>query len=149
MSDSLMHIKDSIAARFTVLLPGLCELVRSNVKTTQSPGPGRTHQTLSGREMMTAVFARTVTPNSGHLDENVQFAKKRLAAIKDYCGLDVELRVRMGGPAGQILMVSTHDNVGEIEDIRRKIMEGTASGAIPQPKPGMASSVEDAIWLKI
>lgn len=96
---------------------------------------------------MTAVFSRIVTPNSGRLDENVQFSKKRLAAIKEYCGLDVELRVRLGGPAGQILMVSTHENVGEIEKMRRKVMKGVASGDIPQPKKGMAASVEDAIWL--
>ena len=98
---------------------------------------------------MTAVFARIVTPNSGHLGENLEFSKKRIAAVKKYCGVDVELRSRLGGPAGQLLMVSTHENVGEIEELRRKIMEGVASGAIPQPKPGMAKSVEDAIWLKI
>ncbi|MBL4696639.1 MAG: hypothetical protein JKY77_07785 [Rhizobiaceae bacterium] len=98
---------------------------------------------------MTAIFSRIVTPNSGHLDENIKFSKKRLAAIKKYCGIDVELRVRLGGPAGQILMVSTHENVGEIEKMRRKIMKGVKSGAIPQPKKGMAASVEDAIWLKV
>lgn len=98
---------------------------------------------------MTAVFSRIVTPNSGRLDENVQFSKKRLAAVKKYCGVDVELRVRLGGPAGQILMVSTHKDVGEIEAMRRKIMKGVKSGDIPQPKQGMAASVEDAIWLTI
>ncbi len=98
---------------------------------------------------MTAVFARIVTPNSGHLDENIKFSKKRIAAIKKYCGVNVELRVRLGGPAGQVLMVSTHKDVGEIEAVRRKIIEGVASGAIPQPKSGMASSVEDAVWLKV
>lgn len=96
---------------------------------------------------MTAVFSRIVTPNSGRLDENVQFSKKRLAAIKKYCGLDVELRVRLGGPAGQILMVSTHENVGDIEKMRRKVMKGVESGDIPQPKKGMAASVEDSVWL--
>lgn len=98
---------------------------------------------------MTAVFGRVVTPKSGHLAENTEFAKKRIAAIKKYTGVDVELRSRLGGPAGQLLMVSTHKDVGEIEAMRRKIMEGVASGDIPQPDPGMAESVKDEVWLKV
>ncbi len=98
---------------------------------------------------MSAVFARIVTPNSGHLEENVEFSKRRIAAIREYCGVEIELRVRLGGPAGQLLMVSTHKDAGEIEEMRRKTMEGTAAGAIPQPEPGMAASVEDQVWLGI
>lgn len=98
---------------------------------------------------MSAVFARIVTPHSGHLEENTQFSKRRIAAIKEYCGVDIELRVRLGGPAGQLLMVSTHKDAGEIEELRRKTMEGVAAGAIPQPEPGMAASVEDQVWLTI
>ena len=98
---------------------------------------------------MTAIFSRTVTPHSGHLDENMQFAKKRLAAIKDYIGLDVELYVRLGGPAGQTLMFSSHDSVADIEEMRRKIMRGVEEGKIPQPEPGMAAHVDDGVWLKV
>ena len=98
---------------------------------------------------MTAVFARIVTPMSGHLEDNMQFSKRRIAAIKDYCGVDIELRVRLGGPGGQVLMVSTHEDAGEIEALRRKIMEGVAEGVIPQPEPGMVASIEDQVWLKI
>lgn len=98
---------------------------------------------------MSAVFARRVTPMSGHLEDNMQFSKRRIAAEKDYCGVESELRVRLGGPGGQVLMVSTHENAGEIEEFRRKIMEGVAAGAIPQPEPGMAASVEDEVWLKV
>ncbi|MFV0245464.1 MAG: hypothetical protein ACK5IB_10655 [Qingshengfaniella sp.] len=98
---------------------------------------------------MTAVFARTVTPKSGHLADNTAFSKKRVQAIRDYTGVDVELRVRLGGPAGQILMVSTHKDVAEIEAMRRKIMEGVAAGKIPQPEPGMAERIDDQVWLTI
>lgn len=96
---------------------------------------------------MSATFTRTVTPNSGHFGENLEFAKTRIAAIKDYCGTEVELNVRMGGPGGQLLMVSRHENLAEIEEMRRKIMQGVVSGAIPQPKDSMAKSVQDAVWL--
>ncbi len=57
--------------------------------------------------------------------------------------------MRLGGPGGQVLMVSTHEDAGKIEDFRRKIMEGVAAGVIPQPEPGMVASIEDQVWLKI
>lgn len=98
---------------------------------------------------MGAVFGRIVTPKSGHLADTTNFAKARVAAIKKYTGVDVELRTRLGGPAGQVLMVSTHKDVGEIEALRRKIMDGVAAGEIPQPEPGMAESVEDEVWLTV
>ena len=98
---------------------------------------------------MPAIFSRTVIPNSGHLQETVDFARRRIAAIKDYAGVDVNLRIRLGGPAGQILMVSSHADAGEIEAMRRKVMEGVAEGRIPQPEPGLVKSVEDAVWLDI
>lgn len=98
---------------------------------------------------MTAVFGRVVTPKSGHLAENLEFCKKRVAAIKEHLGVDVELRARLGGPAGQLLMVSKHKDAGEIEVLRRKLMEGVASGKIPQPKPGIADHVSDQIWLTV
>ncbi|MFV0385347.1 MAG: hypothetical protein ACK5L9_15320 [Paracoccus sp. (in: a-proteobacteria)] len=98
---------------------------------------------------MGASFGRVVTPKSGHLTENLEFCKKRVAAVKEHLGIDVQLRVRMGGPAGQVLMVSQHKDVGEIEDMRRKLMQAVMDGKIPQPAAGMAESVTDQIWLTV
>ena len=86
---------------------------------------------------MTVVFTRTVTPNSGHLSASLKFARKRIKAIKKAYGLKISLNARFGGPAGQLIMVSYHDNMGDLEKVRRKIMKGVMSGKIPQPKPGM------------
>lgn len=96
---------------------------------------------------MGAVFGRVVTPKSGHLGENLEFCKKRVAAIKEHLGIDVEIRVRLGGPAGQVLMVSKHKDAGEIEAMRRKLVEAVDAGKIPTPAPGLAESVSDQIWL--
>ena len=98
---------------------------------------------------MTVVFTRIVTPNSGHLSECLKFAKKRAKALKKAYGLDISINTRFGGPAGQLNMVSYHDNTGDLEKIRRKVMKGVEEGEIPQPKPGIVKNVEDAIWIKL
>ena len=98
---------------------------------------------------MTVVFTRTVTPVSGHLDDTMKFVKKRIAALKKAYGLKITLNARFGGPAGQLIMVSYHDNMRELEKVRRKVMKGVADGKIPQPKPGIVKNVEDAIWLRL
>ncbi len=98
---------------------------------------------------MTVVFTRTVTPNPGHLDDTMKFVKKRIAALKKAYGLDIKLNVRLGGPAGQVIMVSYHKDIKLLEKARRKIIKGVASGKIPQPKPGIIASVDDAVWLRV
>ena len=98
---------------------------------------------------MTVVFTRTVTPSSGHLGDTLKFAKKRVKALRKAFGLKVALNVRVGGPAGQLVMVSYHDNMGDLEKSRRKIMKGVADGKIPQPKPGIVKKVEDAVLIRL
>lgn len=98
---------------------------------------------------MTVVFTRTMTPNPGHLDDAMKFAKKRIDALKSEYGLNITLNARFGGPTGQLIMVSYHDSVGDLEAERRKVIQGVADGKIPQPEPGIVSDVEDAIWIKL
>ncbi len=98
---------------------------------------------------MTVVFTRTVTPNSGRLGDTLKFAKKRKKALRKAYGLNIALNARVGGAAGQLIMVSYHDNMGDLEKVRRKVMKGVANGKIPQPKPGMIKKVEDAVWIKL
>ena len=98
---------------------------------------------------MTVVFTRTVTPNSGHLGDALKFAKKRMKALKKAYGLKITLNARFGGPAGQLIMVSYHNDMAELEKVRRKIMKGVLSGKIPQPKPGIVKKVEDAVWIRL
>ncbi len=98
---------------------------------------------------MTVVFTRTVTPNSGHLGGTLKFAKKRIKALRKAYGLKIALNARVGGPAGQLIMVSYHDSMGDLEKMRRKVMKGVAGGKIPQPKPGLIKSVEDAVLIRL
>lgn len=94
-------------------------------------------------------FTRTVVPNSGHLGQSVKFAKKRLAAIKKVLGINVELKVRLGGEGGELIMISHHKDLNELQRLRKKVIKNVNSGKIPQPKPGMIKSVHDAVWMDV
>lgn len=96
---------------------------------------------------MGAVFTRIGTPLPGKQAEAFEFVKKRAAAVNAAFGTQAEVHVRLGGPLGQVVMVSRHKDVGEIEAIKRKVIDMSATGEIPIAPPGVFSSVEDAIWL--
>lgn len=98
---------------------------------------------------MTIIVTRIVTPYPGHFDDALQFARKRVAALKDVLGLDVSINTRIGGPAGQLNMVVYCEDMAEMEDMRRKIIEGVGAGTIPQSEPGTIQSVEDSIWMRM
>ena len=93
-------------------------------------------------------FTRTIIPNSGHLGDATKFAKKRLAAIKKSLGVNVGLKVRLGGKGGELIMISHHKDLNELQKVRTKLMRAVLKGKIPQPKPGLVKSVNDAVWIK-
>lgn len=96
---------------------------------------------------MSVVFTRIGTPIPGHQTEAFEFVKKRAAAVNAAYGTQAEVHVRFGGPIGQIVMVSRHETLAELEVIKRKVIEDSTAGHIPVAPPGVFSSVEDAIWL--
>lgn len=96
---------------------------------------------------MGVVFTRIGTPLPGKQAEAFNFVKARAAAVNAAYGTNAEVHVRIGGPIGQVVMVSTHKNVQELEDIKRKVIEDSGAGKIPVAPVGVFSSVEDAIWL--
>ena len=98
---------------------------------------------------MSVVFTRVITPKPGHLGDVLKFTKERVATLEKALGIDISINARFGGPAGQISLVSYHDSMADLEDVRRKVMEGVAGGSIPQGKPNSTESVEDVIWMKL
>lgn len=96
---------------------------------------------------MGAIFTRTGTPLPGKQAEAFEYVKKRAAAVNAAYGTEAEVHVRFGGPIGQLVMISRHKNVQEIEDIKRKVIDDTTSGRIPTAPESVFSHVEDAIWL--
>jgi len=97
------------------------------------------------------VFTRTFTPMPGRLSDSQSFARERVAALKDVYGLDINLHARMGGMIGQLSMVSYHDNLGDLEEIRRRIIADVDSSKLPNPEPGLLipGESQDAIWLRL
>ena len=98
---------------------------------------------------MTVIFTRVGTPVPGRLGEAAAFMRKRADAIKSAYGVDVSMNARFGGPVGQMALVSYHENMGELEEIRRKIIADVGAGKLPTPEPGTFHRSDDAIWLKI
>lgn len=96
---------------------------------------------------MSVIFTRTGTPNSGKQVEALAFVKKRAAALKSLYGVDAQVSVRLGGSLGQVITVSRHKTLQEVEDLRRKVMADTAAGKVPSSTAGVFSHVEDAVWM--
>jgi hypothetical protein len=92
-------------------------------------------------------MTRVGTPVPGKQGKALEFMKKRAAALEAAYGVKAKLHYRIGGPLGQMELVSHHKNLQELEDIRRRIIEDTASGKLPISEEGTFQSVEDRIWL--
>ena len=97
------------------------------------------------------VFTRTFTPVPGRLGESQKFAQERVAALKESYGLEVAWYARFGGPVGQLNMVSYHESLAELEEVRRKIIADVGASKLPSPEPGLLipGESQDAIWLKM
>ena len=96
---------------------------------------------------MGAVFTRIGTPLPGKQAQAFEFVKQRAAAVNAAYGTQAEVHVRFGGPIGQVVMISRHKDVQEIEEIKRKVIDDSGAGKIPMAPEGVFEHVEDAIWL--
>ena len=98
---------------------------------------------------MSVVFTRVGTPMPGMLGGAAAFMKERAKALNSTYGIDVGINARFGGPVGQMALVSYHDSLGDLEELRRKIIADVGAGKLPTPEPGMFHHSDDAIWLKL
>lgn len=96
---------------------------------------------------MSVIFTRTATPLPGKHVEALKYVKERAAALKSIYGVDAQVSVRLGGPLGQVITVSRHKTLQEVEDLRRKVMVDAAAGSLPTSTASVFQSVEDAIWM--
>lgn len=98
---------------------------------------------------MTVVYTRTGTPTGGKQAEALAYFKARAAAIKSNYGIAPEVKVRAGGPVGQVIMISRMKDLGEYEATKRKVIADTLAGKIPTAPEGVFASGEDALWLEM
>ncbi|MHA1536637.1 MAG: hypothetical protein ACTSUD_03705 [Alphaproteobacteria bacterium] len=98
---------------------------------------------------MSVVFTRIITPVPGQLAQAAAFMKKRAEAISSAYGIEVLLNARVGGPVGQMGMVSQHDSLADFEELRRKIIADVGAGKLPTPDVGLLHHADDALWLRL
>jgi len=55
---------------------------------------------------MTVIYTRTGTPKSGKQAEALAYFRARAAAIEKNYGIKPEVKVRVGGPVGQVIMAA-------------------------------------------
>ncbi|MEF7612451.1 hypothetical protein V4F39_00925 [Aquincola sp. MAHUQ-54] len=98
---------------------------------------------------MTVVYTRTGTPNGGKQGEALAYFRARAAAIKQQYGIAPEVKVRVGGPVGQVIMISRLKDLAEFEATKRRVIADTAEGKIPTAPEGVFASGDDALWLEL
>lgn len=96
---------------------------------------------------MPVVMTRIGTPVPGKQGKALAFMKKRAAALESNYGVKATLHHRVGGPLGQMELVSHHKSLQELEEIRRRIIADTGSGKLPVSEDDTFQSVEDRIWM--
>ena len=100
---------------------------------------------------MSVTFVRSGQMMPGKFREAHAFVEKRRQWIKDTFGIEPSVMTQLGGPVGRIAMVSEHDSVAKIEEIRRQIIEGALPAELATGPEGLfiPGQTMDRIWLKI
>ena len=94
------------------------------------------------------VVTRTGWSVPGKQGEAVAFAEKRSKLINKKYGGDSRVMVRIGGPVGEVVMVSHFDSLADFEKGKRKVIKATIAGDFPTAPKGVFARVEEAIWLE-
>ena len=97
---------------------------------------------------MGVVVTRTGWSVPGKQGEAVAFAEKRSALINEKYGGNSRIMVRIGGPVGEIVMVSHFDSLADFEKGKRAVVKDTIAGKFPTAPDGVFARVEEAIWLE-
>lgn len=98
---------------------------------------------------MTVIYTRTGTPKSGKQAEALAYFRARAAAIEKNYGIKPEVKIRAGGPVGQVIMVSRLKDMAEFEATKRKVIADTEAGKIPTAPADVFASGEDALWMEV
>lgn len=97
---------------------------------------------------MGVVVTRTGWAMPGKQAEATTFAEKRSAYINENYGGETRVMVRIGGPVGEVVMVSHFDSLSAFEEGKRKVIKATIAGDFPTAPDGVFARVEEAIWLE-
>lgn len=94
-------------------------------------------------------FVRRLRMLNGHFGEAMDLLKERLSYLECNHGVQIELKVRFGGPVGEVALISYHSDAGELELFRRKVMADMGSGHLLEELAHVLIPGEtyDEIWM--
>lgn len=92
---------------------------------------------------------RRVRMRNGHFGEAMDLLRQRLDYLEANHGVQIELKVRFGGPVGEVALVSYHSDAGELELFRRKVMADVRSGLLLEELAHvlLPGETHDEIWM--
>jgi hypothetical protein len=76
-----------------------------------------------------------------------EFVARRAKALNEMFDATSEITTRVGGPVGQISLVTRFADMGEFEKKRRAVIKASVAGELPDSEPGVFATVEESIWL--
>lgn len=94
-------------------------------------------------------FMRRVQMRNGYFDEATRLLRQRVDYLWDQHGLKLELKMRFGGPVGEIAMISHHRDAAELEHLRQKLMFDAGSNQILRELAAVTlpGETRDEIWM--
>jgi len=100
---------------------------------------------------MAVTFVRSGLMMPGKYKEAMQWVGTRNKWLRETFDVDPTLQVLLGGPVGRVSIASHHDNIAQIEEIRRKLVSGAEPDEISLAREGLfvPGYSRDRIWLQI
>ncbi|MBV6272741.1 hypothetical protein KVP09_07395 [Alcaligenaceae bacterium CGII-47] len=94
-------------------------------------------------------FIRRVRMRNGYFDEALDLLHRRIDYLYQQHGIQLELRVRFGGPVGEVALVSRHKNASDLELFRQKIMVDQGSSKLLREisEVTLPGETHDEIWM--
>lgn len=94
-------------------------------------------------------FVRRVRMRNGHFDEALRLLRQRVDYMHDQHGLTLELKIRFGGPVGEVALISRHRDAAELERLRQKLMFDAGSNQLLRELSSVTlpGETQDEIWM--
>lgn len=94
-------------------------------------------------------FVRRVRMRNGYFAEAMELLRGRLDHLRQQHDIEIDLKVRFGGPVGEVALVSHHRDAGELERFRRRIMVDQVSSHLLREiaEVTLPGETHDEIWI--
>lgn len=96
-------------------------------------------------------FVRRVRMRNGCFEEALELLKKRKDYLEQQHGVSIDLKIRFGGPVGEVALVSNHRDAGELERFRARIIVDQGSTELLREiaQVTLPGETHDEIWIDL